>query len=129
MHRRRQIYYLSRTIICLVGLLAIGTLLIPITNPFLIVVDVLLRTYLIFFGTVMAHEAVHGHLGCSKASNFWWGRIALITSMVPFTNFRKTHQLHHAHTLLPEPEPAAFMTSRSIDGLLLRALEVQQHWF
>jgi len=129
MNRRPQIYYLSRTIICFVGLLSIGTLLIPITNPLLILVDVLLRTYLIFLGTVMAHEAVHGHLGSSKASNFWWGRIALIPSMVPFTNFRKTHQLHHAHTNIPEHDPDHFMKSRNFVELLFRALAMPHHWF
>ena len=129
MQRRPRIYYLSRTIICFVGLLSIGTLLIPITNPLLILVDVLLRTYLIFLGTVMAHEAVHGHLGSSKASNFWWGRIALIPSMVPFTNFRKTHQLHHAHTNIPEHDPDHFMKSRNFVELLFRALAMPHHWF
>jgi len=129
MQRRPKIYYLSRTIICVVGLLAIGTLLIPITNPLLIVFDVLLRTYLIFLGTVMAHEAVHGHLGRTKASNFWWGRIALIPSMVPFTNFRKTHQLHHAHTNIPEHDPDHFMKSRNFFELFLRALAMPHHWF
>jgi len=129
MQRRRQIYYLSRTIICGVGLLAIGTLIIPLTNPLLIVVDVLLRTYLIFLGTVMAHEAVHGHLGRTKASNSWWGRIALIPSMVPFTNFRKTHQLHHAHTNIPENDPDHFMKSRNFVELFLRALAMPHHWF
>lgn len=129
MQRRPKIYYLSRTIICGVGLLSIGTLLIPITNPLLIAVDVLLRTYLIFLGTVMAHEAVHGHLGSSKAANFWWGRIALIPSMVPFTNFRKTHQLHHAHTNIPELDPDHFMKSRHFVELFLRALAMPHHWF
>jgi len=129
MQRRPRIYYLSRAIICFVGLLSIGTLLIPITNPLLILVDVLLRTYLIFLGTVMAHEAVHGHLGSSKASNFWWGRIALIPSMVPFTNFRKTHQLHHAHTNIPEHDPDHFMKSRNFVELLFRALAMPHHWF
>ena len=105
MSRRAQIYYLSRTIICLTVLLSIGSLLIPINNPLLVLVDILLRTYLIFIGTVMAHESVHGHLGKTKAANFWWGRIALLPSMVPFTNFRKTHQLHHAHTNLPDRDP------------------------
>src|SRR6185503_1265054 len=129
MQRRRQIYYLSRTIICGAGLLAIGTLIIPLTNPFLIVFDILLRTYLIFLGTVMAHEAVHGHLGRTKASNSWWGRIALIPSMVPFTNFRKTHQLHHAHTNIPENDPDHFMKSRNFVELFLRALAMPHHWF
>ena len=129
MQSRPKIYNLSRTIICGAGLLAIGTLLIPLTNPLLIVFDVLLRTYLIFLGTVMAHEAVHGHLGRTKASNSWWGRIALIPSMVPFTNFRKTHQLHHAHTNIPENDPDHFMKSRNFVELFLRALAMPHHWF
>ena len=111
MLHRPQIYYLNRSIICLIGLLSIGTLFIPLTNPLLITLDILLRTYLIFLGTVMAHESVHGHLGRTRAANFWWGRIALIPSMVPFTNFRKTHQLHHAHTNIPDQDPDTLLTS------------------
>ncbi len=126
---RPQIYYLSRTIICVTGLLSIGTLFIPISNPLLILFDILFRTYLIFLGTVMAHESVHGHLGSSKAANFWWGRIALLPSMVPFTNFRKTHQLHHAHTNLPDHDPDHFMKSRNFPELFLRALAMPHHWF
>ena len=129
MQRRPQIYYLSRTIICLVVLLSIGTLFVPISNPLLITLDVLFRTYLIFLGTVMAHESVHGHLGRTKAANFWWGRIALLPSMVPFTNFRKTHQLHHAHTNIPERDPDHFMKSRNFIELFLRALAMPHHWF
>jgi fatty acid desaturase len=129
MQRRPQIYYLSRIIICLVALLSIGTLLIPVSNPLLIVADILLRTYLIFLGTVMAHESVHGHLGRTKAANFWWGRIALLPSMVPFTNFRKTHQLHHAHTNIPDLDPDHFMKSRNLVELFLRTLAMPHHWF
>ena len=129
MLRRRKIYYLSRTIICLTSLLSIGTLFIPISNPLLVFVDILFRAYLIFLGTVMAHESVHGHLGRSKAANFWWGRIALLPSMVPFTNFRKTHQLHHAHTNLPDQDPDHFMKSRNFLELFLRALAMPHHWF
>jgi beta-carotene hydroxylase len=129
MQRRPQTYYLSRTIICIVALLSIGTLLIPVSNPVLIVADILLRTYLIFLGTVMAHESVHGHLGRTRAANFWWGRIALLPSMVPFTNFRKTHQLHHAHTNIPDLDPDHFMKSRNFLELCLRALAMPHHWF
>src|SRR5687767_277943 len=129
MQRRRQIYFLSRTIICLVGFLSIGTLFISVSNPLLISADILLRTYLIFLGTVMAHESVHGHLGRTKAANFWWGRIALLPSMVPFTNFRKTHQLHHAHTNLPDRDPDHFMKSRNFLELFVRALAMPHHWF
>src|ERR1044071_3971414 len=129
MQHRSHIYHLSRSIICLVGFLAIGTLLIPISNPLLIAVDILLRTYLMFLGAVMAHEAVHGHLGRTKAANFWWGRVALIPSMVPYTNFRKTHQLHHAHTNIPDEDPDHFMKSRNFVELFLRALAMPHHWF
>lgn len=129
MQRRPQLYYLSRSIVCFVGFLAIGTLLIPIHDPFLIAIDILLRTYLMFLGAVMAHEAVHGHLGRTKAANFWWGRVALIPSMVPYTNFRKTHQLHHAHTNIPGDDPDHFMKSRNIVELFLRALAMPHHWF
>ena len=124
MHKRSQIHHLSRTIISLVVLLSIGTLFIPISHPVLVVADILLRTYLIFLGTVMAHESVHGHLGRTKAANFWWGRIALLPSMVPFTNFRKTHRLHHAHTNIPELDPDHFMKAHGFFGLFLRSLAI-----
>ncbi|MGH9907031.1 MAG: hypothetical protein ACRD8U_15790, partial [Pyrinomonadaceae bacterium] len=71
-----------------------GILFLEPSNVFFYTIDVVFRTYLIFVGTVMAHEGVHGHLGRTKAANFWWGRLALLPSMVPFTNFRKTHHLH-----------------------------------
>jgi len=120
--KRSQIHYLSRTVICVTVLVSIGTLFIPIPNVFLMVADILLRTYLVFVGTVMAHEGVHGHLGRSRSANFWWGRIALVPSMVPFTNFRLTHQLHHSHTNLPDKDPDHFMKSRNLLELFLRAL-------
>src|SRR5215216_1092307 len=129
MQRRAQIYYLSRTIICLTVLLSLGTLFIPLSNPLLMPVDIGLRTYLIFIGTVMAHESVHGHLGRSKAANFWWGRLALLPSMVPFTNFRRTHQLHHAHTNLPDKDPDHFMKSRNLPELVLRSIAMPHQWF
>src|SRR5215207_8252008 len=129
MPHRSHIYCLSRTIICLTVLHSIGTLLVPLSHPALIALDILFRTYLIFIGTVMAHEGVHGHLGRSKVANFWWGRIALLPSMVPFTNFRRTHQLHHAHTNLPELDPDHFMKSRNLFELFLRALAMPHHWF
>jgi len=127
--QRPQIYYLSRTIICFVVALSIVTLFIPIRNPIVVIVDIIVRTYLIFLGTVMAHESVHGHLGRTKATNFWWGRVALIPSMVPFTNFRRTHQLHHAHTNLPDEDPDHFMKSRNLMELALRAIAMPHHWF
>src|SRR5215208_3629263 len=129
MQTRRQIYYLSRTIICATVLLSIGTLFIPVSNSALVTLDILFRTYLIFIGTVMAHEAVHGHLGRTKAANFWWGRFALLPSMVPYTNFRKTHHLHHAYTNIPDKDPDHFMKSRNCIELLMRALAMPHQWF
>jgi fatty acid desaturase len=49
--------------------------------------------------------------------------------MVPFTNFRKTHQLHHAHTNIPELDPDHFMKSRNFLELCVRALAMPHHWF
>lgn len=127
--RRSQVHRLNRTIICVTGLVSIGTLFISVPNVLLMIGDVLLRTYLIFVGTVMAHEGVHGHLGRSRAANFWWGRIALLPSMVPFTNFRRTHKLHHSHTNIPDKDPDHFMKSRNFFELFLRALAMPHQWF
>jgi len=49
--------------------------------------------------------------------------------MVPFTNFRRTHQLHHAHTNVPEDDPDHFMKSRNLVELALRAIAMPHHWF
>ena len=127
--RRPQVYLLSRLVICGVIAAALGPLLLQITNPFLLTLDVLFRTYVMFLGTVMAHEGTHGHLGATKASNFWWGRLALLPTMVPFTNFRKTHQLHHAHTNIPDKDPDHFLKPRHALELPLRAIAMPHQWF
>lgn len=127
--QRPQIYYLNRTLVCVICGLSIGSLVIPVTNGFELAIDVLIRTYLIFLGTVMAHESVHGHLGRTRRANFWWGRIALLPSMVPFTNFRRTHQLHHTFTNIPDKDPDHFMKSRNLLELSLRAIAMPHHWF
>ncbi len=127
--KRSQIHLLNRSVICVTGLVSIGSLFIPTSSVWQMIVDVLLRTYLVFLGTVMAHEGVHGHLGRSRAANFWWGRIALVPSMVPFTNFRRTHQLHHSFTNIPDRDPDHFMKSRNFVELLLRALAMPHQWF
>ena len=127
--KRSQVYNLNRTLIGVTGTLAIGTLFIPTPNVLLMIADILVRTYLVFVGTVLAHEGVHGHLGRSRAANFWWGRIALLPSMVPFTNFRRTHQLHHSYTNLPDQDPDHFMKSRNFVELFLRALAMPHQWF
>jgi fatty acid desaturase len=127
--RRQQIFYLNRTLICAICVLATGSLFIPLANNFHLAFDILARTYLIFLGTVLAHEGVHGHLGRTRRANYWWGRIALLPSMVPFTNFRRTHQLHHAFTNIPDRDPDHFMKSRNLVELSLRAVAMPHHWF
>jgi beta-carotene hydroxylase len=91
--------------------------------------DLLLRAYFMFIGTVMAHEGVHGHLGPTKPSNFWWGRLALLPCMVPYTNFRKTHQLHHAYTNIPGKDPDHFVKPCSFLEIPLRAVAMPHQWF
>jgi beta-carotene hydroxylase len=126
---RPQIHLLSRSIICGVVFLSIGTLFLHPVGLLEQVLDTTLRTYLIFLGTVMAHEGVHGHLGRSRTANYKWGRLALIPSMVPFTNFRKTHHLHHAYTNIPGKDPDHFMKSRSRFEIVLRAVAMPHQWF
>ena len=126
---RPKIYVLSRSIICAVVLISIGTLFLRPGNFLQYIIDALLRTYLMFIGTVMAHEGVHGHLGRTRAVNSRWGRFALLPTMVPYTNFRKTHHLHHAYTNVPGQDPDHFMKSRNLIELVLRALAMPHHWF
>ena len=127
--RRPQVYAISRTIVCVVIGAAVGTLFWTPGHLAVYAADVVLRAYLVFLGTVMAHEAVHGHLGGTRRANLWWGRVALLGSMVPFTNFRKTHQLHHAHTNEPDRDPDYFLRARSRVDLVLRAVAMPHHWF
>ena len=126
---RPKVYFLSRSIICAVVVISIGTLFLRPGNFLQYIFDTLLRTYLMFIGTVMAHEGVHGHLGSTRTVNFRWGRLALLPTMVPFTNFRKTHHLHHAYTNIPGKDPDHFMKSRNVIEIVLRALAMPHQWF
>ena len=101
----RSSHLVSRLVILVSGAGAIGTLFLRPGGWLILIGDVLLRSYCIFVGTVMAHEGVHGHLGRSRATNFWWARLALLPALVPYVNFRKTHHLHHAHTNQPGLDP------------------------
>jgi fatty acid desaturase len=126
---RAAIYALSRTVICLVVVISLGTLLWNPATPQQYAADILLRTYVLFLGTVMAHEGAHGHLGRTRAANFWWARLALLPSLVPFITFRKTHRLHHAFTNIPDRDPDYFLKPRTPLEIPLRALMMPQHWF
>ena len=128
-NQRRRAYFVSRSIICLVVAGSLGSLLWTPENALQYSLDILVRTYLVFLGTVMAHEGVHGHLGSTRRANFGWGRIALIPSLVPFTNFRKTHHLHHAHTNEPDNDPDIFMRSGNPIAIVLRAVAMPHQWY
>ena len=127
--RRDRTYLLSRGIICLILAGSLGTLWWTPPNVLLYALDILLRSYLVFLGTVMAHEGVHGHLGSSRRANFAWGRMALIPALVPFTNFRRTHHLHHAHTNEPDRDPDYFMKPRHAFEIPFRALAMPHQWY
>lgn len=126
---RRRTYLVSRSIICLVVGGSLGSLLWTPANIFLYGLDIAVRTYLVFLGTVMAHEGVHGHLGGTKRANFLWGRIALIPSLVPFANFRRTHHLHHAHTNEPDGDPDIFLKPRRAIEIPFRAMAMPHQWY
>lgn len=100
-----RIHRTSRLVISAVVLTSIGTLAVKPGSSLGYAIDILFRTYMMFLGTVMAHEGIHGGLGRGGSANIWWGRIALLPVLVPFTNFRKTHLLHHASTNIPDKDP------------------------
>ena len=129
--KRRHAQLLSRCVICLVVAGSLGGLFFTPTNGWAYVIDVLVRSYLAFVGTVMAHEGSHGLLGRSRAANCWWGRLALVPTMVPFANFRRTHLLHHRHTNMEAHDPDHFIkpSAHREWELPLRAIAMPHHWF
>ena len=91
-------------------------------------IDIMLRAYLHFVAGVMAHESVHGHLGNSRRTNDWWGRLALLPSTVPYVTFRKTHLHHHSATNIPELDPDEFLNTKHVWQIPLRAFALPYHW-
>ncbi len=128
---RNRVHLLSRCVICVVVAGSLGGLFFTPTNGWAYAADLLIRSYLAFIGTVMAHEGTHGLLGRTRKVNRWWGRLALIPTMVPFANFRRTHLLHHRHTNLEGQDPDHFIKPRADREweLPLRALAMPHHWF
>ncbi len=120
---------LSRAVICVVVAAGLGSLLYVPRGVGAYTLDVLFRTYLVFVGTVMAHEGVHGLLGHTKIANRWWARLALLPSMVPYTNFHKTHLLHHRFTNLEDNDPDHFIKPSHDWELPLRTIGMPHHWF
>ena len=126
---RRFTLWLSRGLVVAFSAGALGSLLLVPPNAGLWLLDVAVRSYLMFLGTVMSHEASHGHLGRGAAQNLWWGRLALLPVMVPYANFRKTHPLHHAFTNDPERDPDHFARPGRFWEVPLRALAMPHQWF
>ena len=125
----RRVRLASRAVVAaLLGLCFGGLLFVPSTW-YGWTADILLRSWLAFLGTVMAHEAVHGLVGPTRRSNAFWGRLALLPCMVPFTNFRGTHLLHHAHTNEPGKDPDLFLRPRRLWHLPFRAVAMPHQWF
>ncbi len=126
---RTKVHWISRATTLTIVAVATGTLFWAPPNPALYGLDILLRSYLMFLGTVMAHEASHGHLGRTKTANHWWGRIALLPCTVPFVSFRKTHHLHHRYTNIPGKDPDLFLKPRHAFEIPFRAVAMPHHWF
>lgn len=123
-----QIYLASRIATILIVAGAVGPLFWQPVGALQWTFDLALRTWLMFLGTVMAHEAVHGQMGRSKRANSWWGRVALIPVAVPYANFRKTHRMHHAHTNDPANDPDHFVKPNALWEVPFRSLAVPHHW-
>lgn len=125
---RRAIHISSRLVICLVLGGTLGTLFWQPAGALALAMDLAVRAWLTFIGTSMAHEGTHGHLGRTRRANVWWGRLALLPTMIPFTNFSRTHHLHHLHTNDPERDPDHFMNAPTWQ-LPFRALVMPHQWF
>lgn len=126
---RRSIYRLSRAITVALTVVGVGTLYLQPATPAQWILDVLVRSWLMFLCTVMAHEATHGHLGRTRRANMWWGRLSLILPTVPYVNFRKTHMKHHVHTNDPDDDPDFFVVPRhTILEVPVRAVLHPHHW-
>lgn len=119
---------LSRAIIVATVALAVGSLFFQPTTWWQYVVDTAVRAYLMFVGTVMAHDATHGHLARTRSGNAWWGRLALMPVMVSYSKFRRTHLLHHAHTNEPNDDPDYILAAPREWEIPFRALAVTHHW-
>lgn len=91
------------------------------------ILDVLLRTYLLFLCGVMGHEASHGCVANSRKGNIWWGRISFIPIAVPNVQFRITHRYHHAHTN-EEIDPDMLLKMDHWWQFPGRALAMPHHW-
>lgn len=92
------------------------------------IVDIALRTYLLFLCGVMGHEASHGVLGDTKSANIWWGRLSFIPLAVPNVQFRITHRYHHSFTNVEKKDPDLLLKMDHWWQFPGRALAMPHHW-
>ena len=125
--RARAIMF-NRMITCATVSMALASYFWQPTRLILYAIDIVFRAYLHFVAGVMAHESVHGHLGNTRSSNDWWGRIGLLPTTVPYVTFRKTHLHHHSATNIPEMDPDEFLNTRHSWQIPFRAFALPYHW-
>lgn len=125
---RPRVHRLSQSIVVLLFVASMGLFFLEPTSVVGWTAEILLRSYLMFLCTVMAHEGSHNHLGQGRAANDFWGRLALVPTMVPYTNFRKTHRMHHAFTNDPNNDPDYFVKPNKKIEILLRSVAVPHYW-
>ena len=123
-----QVYALSRLVVVMVLVLSLGTFFWTPQGPLQWTADVVFRVWMMFLGTVMAHECTHGLLGSTRRVNGIWGRLSLIPVTVPYVNFRKTHLMHHAYTNDPVKDPDYFVKANHWWEVPIRAVSVPHHW-
>ena len=126
--KKAHVYWLSRSLTLVILALALGTFFWTPQGALQWTADIVFRVWMMFLGTVMAHECTHGLLGRSKSVNSFWGRVALIPVTVPYVNFRKTHMMHHAHTNDPEKDPDYFVKANHWWEMPIRAVSVPHNW-
>lgn len=126
---REQSIWASRAVIVVVVGASLGSLALwQPTTWWQWALDITARAYLNFVAGAMAHEGTHGHLGHSRASNTWWGRLALLPTTVPYVTFRATHIAHHRYTNVEGQDPDAYLKMPSLWHLPFRAVAMPHHW-
>ena len=118
----------SRGVTSVVVVAALGSYFFVPETAVGFIVDFLVRTYLMFVGGVMAHEAVHGNLASTKRANLWWGRLALLPSSAPYATFHMTHRFHHAHTNVAEDDPDYFIKPKRFLEVPFRCVALPHYW-
>jgi fatty acid desaturase len=125
---RDRAIVLNRIMICAAVSLAFASYLWQPLRWVEYIIDIVLRAYLHFIAGSLAHEAVHGHLGNSRSSNAWWGRVALLPTISPFVTFRKAHMHHHSATNIPGKDPDEFLNTPRKWEIPFRALLLPSYW-